>query len=165
MFCFFIVFLFSTAFPNNHTTVWGSYWEDGRWGFACCHQFIKAAYCTGLAGIEARKQSDTHAAAEKPAFQAKREDDRKREEIERREHEQEREREREQEQDKGKDKDKDKKSKEKSLQESMDERVWKKRKYNSMESHEFTDDDYLNYLKKKEIFDDPMKNYADSETS
>ena len=53
--------------------------------------------------------------------------------------------------------------KEKSLRDSVDERVWKKRKYNSMESHEFTDNDYQDYLKKKEVFDDPMKNYVDPE--
>eukprot|EP00761_Pharyngomonas_kirbyi_P013554 gb/GECH01013583.1/.p1 GENE.gb/GECH01013583.1/~~gb/GECH01013583.1/.p1 ORF type:complete len:576 (+),score=196.55 gb/GECH01013583.1/:1-1728(+) len=34
------------VFINNHTCVWGSYWEDGKWGFACCKQFIKNSYCT-----------------------------------------------------------------------------------------------------------------------
>jgi pre-mRNA-processing factor SLU7 len=33
-------------FRNNHSSVWGSYWEDGRWGFKCCHSFIKNSYCT-----------------------------------------------------------------------------------------------------------------------
>eukprot|EP01025_Chloroclados_australasicus_P057074 TRINITY_DN7104_c0_g2_i12.p1 TRINITY_DN7104_c0_g2~~TRINITY_DN7104_c0_g2_i12.p1 ORF type:complete len:350 (-),score=52.86 TRINITY_DN7104_c0_g2_i12:1255-2304(-) len=32
---------------NNHTTVWGSYWVDGQWGYACCHQMVKNSYCTG----------------------------------------------------------------------------------------------------------------------
>lgn len=122
-------------FLLNHTTVWGSYWEDGRWGFACCHQLVKNAYCTGQAGIDARKSSEAHAAADKPSFAAKREEAIKEAE----------------------------KPKEKTLQDSMDDRVWKKRKYNSMESHEFTDDDYQTYLKKKEIFDDPMKNYVDKD--
>ncbi|KAH9631837.1 hypothetical protein HF086_000661 [Spodoptera exigua] len=27
---------------NNHTSVWGSYWRDGQWGYKCCHSFIKA---------------------------------------------------------------------------------------------------------------------------
>eukprot|EP00455_Lapot_gusevi_P042431 TRINITY_DN5034_c0_g1_i16.p1 TRINITY_DN5034_c0_g1~~TRINITY_DN5034_c0_g1_i16.p1 ORF type:complete len:378 (-),score=126.97 TRINITY_DN5034_c0_g1_i16:197-1258(-) len=35
---------------NNHTSVWGSYWQDGRWGYACCCQTIRNAYCTGRAG-------------------------------------------------------------------------------------------------------------------
>ncbi|RUP44881.1 hypothetical protein BC936DRAFT_148900, partial [Jimgerdemannia flammicorona] len=41
--------------PYNHTTIWGSYWADGRWGYKCCRSFNKNAYCTGLAGIEAAK--------------------------------------------------------------------------------------------------------------
>lgn len=35
---------------NNHTAIWGSFWKDFRWGFACCHSFIKQSYCTGEAG-------------------------------------------------------------------------------------------------------------------
>ena len=27
--------------PLNHTSVWGSYWSNGRWGFACCHQLVE----------------------------------------------------------------------------------------------------------------------------
>ncbi|XP_066993652.2 pre-mRNA-splicing factor SLU7 [Anabrus simplex] len=38
------------VFPNNHTSVWGSYWKNGRWGYKCCHSFIKNSYCTGDAG-------------------------------------------------------------------------------------------------------------------
>jgi len=41
------------VFPGNHTSVYGSFFRDGRWGFACCHQFHKNSYCTGQAGIEA----------------------------------------------------------------------------------------------------------------
>ncbi|KAJ3127094.1 mRNA splicing protein [Nowakowskiella sp. JEL0407] len=36
------------VFVLNHTTVWGSYWKDGRWGYACCRSFYKNAICTGL---------------------------------------------------------------------------------------------------------------------
>lgn len=35
---------------NNHTSVWGSYWRDGVWGFQCCHSFIKNSYCVGENG-------------------------------------------------------------------------------------------------------------------
>ncbi|GFS13096.1 pre-mRNA-splicing factor SLU7 [Elysia marginata] len=42
---------------NNHTTVWGSFWRDGRWGYACCHSFIRESYCTGEAGKEAEQES------------------------------------------------------------------------------------------------------------
>lgn len=43
--------------PNNHTSVWGSWWRDGEWGYACCHQFVKNSYCTGLAGERAAEDS------------------------------------------------------------------------------------------------------------
>lgn len=33
---------------NNHPSVWGSWWQDGTWGYACCHQTIKNSYCTGM---------------------------------------------------------------------------------------------------------------------
>lgn len=35
---------------NNHTCIWGSYWKDGRWGYKCCHSFVKMSYCTGEDG-------------------------------------------------------------------------------------------------------------------
>uniref|UniRef100_A0A803K9P6 Pre-mRNA-splicing factor SLU7 n=1 Tax=Xenopus tropicalis TaxID=8364 RepID=A0A803K9P6_XENTR len=30
--------------------IWGSYWKEGRWGYKCCHSFVKMSYCTGEAG-------------------------------------------------------------------------------------------------------------------
>lgn len=38
---------------NNHTSVWGSFWTDGSWGYKCCHSLIKNSYCTGARGQEA----------------------------------------------------------------------------------------------------------------
>jgi len=38
------------VFPGNHTSVWGSYWKDGRWGYSCCHEFEHASYCQGEVG-------------------------------------------------------------------------------------------------------------------
>lgn len=35
---------------QNHTCVWGSYWENGQWGYKCCHSFIKNSYCVGENG-------------------------------------------------------------------------------------------------------------------
>nr|XP_042706725.1 pre-mRNA-splicing factor SLU7 isoform X3 [Chrysemys picta bellii] len=32
--------------------IWGSYWKEGRWGYKCCHSFVKYSYCTGEAGKE-----------------------------------------------------------------------------------------------------------------
>jgi pre-mRNA-processing factor SLU7 len=45
------------VFTNNHTSVWGSYWDAGEWGYACCHQLVKNSYCTGEAGKQARVQT------------------------------------------------------------------------------------------------------------
>ena len=42
--------------PGNHTDKWGSYEEDGKLGYACCHQLMRAAYCTGGKGREMREQ-------------------------------------------------------------------------------------------------------------
>ncbi|CAI5986210.1 unnamed protein product [Closterium sp. NIES-64] len=41
------------VYVNNHTSVWGSYWKDGQWGYSCCHQMLRLSYCTGSAGIQA----------------------------------------------------------------------------------------------------------------
>lgn len=44
-------------FPGNHKSIWGSFWRNGRWGFACCHSHVKESYCTGEAGKEAARAS------------------------------------------------------------------------------------------------------------
>ncbi|PHH72586.1 hypothetical protein CDD80_4423 [Ophiocordyceps camponoti-rufipedis] len=38
---------------NNHGSVWGSWWSNFKWGYACCHSLIKNSYCTGEQGKEA----------------------------------------------------------------------------------------------------------------
>lgn len=38
------------VYINNHTTVWGSYWCDGIWGYKCCHSYVKNSYCVGETG-------------------------------------------------------------------------------------------------------------------
>lgn len=43
---------------NNHTSVWGSWWSNFQWGFACCHSTTKNSYCTGDAGKEAFELAD-----------------------------------------------------------------------------------------------------------
>ncbi|KAI7873346.1 Pre-mRNA splicing Prp18-interacting factor-domain-containing protein [Mucor mucedo] len=45
------------VFVNNHTTVWGSYWSEGKWGYKCCRSNMKNSYCTGQAGIAAQQAS------------------------------------------------------------------------------------------------------------
>ena len=44
--------------PGNHKSVYGSFWRDGKWGFACCHSYIKESYCTGEQGKLASAMSD-----------------------------------------------------------------------------------------------------------
>ncbi|KAL8820273.1 MAG: hypothetical protein Q9223_001466 [Gallowayella weberi] len=43
---------------NNHTSVWGSWWKNFLWGYACCHSTVKNSYCTGEEGKEASEQAD-----------------------------------------------------------------------------------------------------------
>lgn len=38
---------------NNHTSVWGSWWSNFKWGYGCCHSLIKNSYCTGEEGKRA----------------------------------------------------------------------------------------------------------------
>lgn len=40
------------VYINNHTSVWGSYWQGGHWGYKCCHSYIKNSYCVGEAGFK-----------------------------------------------------------------------------------------------------------------
>eukprot|EP00002_Diphylleia_rotans_P025180 TRINITY_DN4980_c0_g1_i1.p1 TRINITY_DN4980_c0_g1~~TRINITY_DN4980_c0_g1_i1.p1 ORF type:complete len:456 (+),score=96.35 TRINITY_DN4980_c0_g1_i1:79-1446(+) len=35
------------VFPRNHTSVWGSFWNNGHWGYKCCRQFERNAFCLG----------------------------------------------------------------------------------------------------------------------
>lgn len=69
---------------NNHTAVWGSWWHEGVWGYACCHQCVKNSYCTGAAGEAAKaavaaqmvkNMADKAAAVERAAAAAEAEAD------------------------------------------------------------------------------------------
>ena len=46
------------VYMNNHTSVWGSFWQEGRWGYACCHQFLKSSYCLGKAHKESLQEDE-----------------------------------------------------------------------------------------------------------
>ena len=52
------------VFINNHTSVWGSWWSNFRWGYSCCHSTIKNSYCTGEEGKLAFEESDRIRTAE-----------------------------------------------------------------------------------------------------
>ncbi|XP_017143417.1 pre-mRNA-splicing factor Slu7 [Drosophila miranda] len=55
------------VYINNHTTVWGSFWNAGRWGYKCCKSFIKNSYCVGMQEPEGysdhQQQSNSSASA------------------------------------------------------------------------------------------------------
>ncbi|GFZ04451.1 pre-mRNA splicing Prp18-interacting factor [Actinidia rufa] len=44
---------YEDVYINSHTSVWGSWWIDHRWGYKCCKQTIRNSYSIGVAGIEA----------------------------------------------------------------------------------------------------------------
>lgn len=46
------------VFPGNHKSVWGSWFDlaTHRWGYRCCHSYIKGSYCAGQAGIDAERE-------------------------------------------------------------------------------------------------------------
>jgi len=46
------------VFINNHTSVWGSWWKEFSWGYACCHSTVKNSFCTGDMGIKATEESE-----------------------------------------------------------------------------------------------------------
>jgi len=52
-------FVFITVYVNNHTSVWGSWYDtaSSTWGYACCHSTVHISYCTGEAGRQAAKAS------------------------------------------------------------------------------------------------------------
>lgn len=45
-------------FINNHTSVWGSWWCNFTWGYACCHSTVKNSYCTGEDGKRAFEEAE-----------------------------------------------------------------------------------------------------------
>lgn len=49
------------VYPGNHTSVFGSWYKNGQWGFKCCHSTYKNSYCVGEKGYELEMElpSDT----------------------------------------------------------------------------------------------------------
>ncbi|KXT14349.1 hypothetical protein AC579_3994 [Pseudocercospora musae] len=46
------------VFIQNHTSVWGSWWKDFKWGYACCHSTVKNSFCTGEEGKKAAQEAE-----------------------------------------------------------------------------------------------------------
>lgn len=53
----------SVVLERGHKSIWGSFYRSGRWGYECCHQTSRNAFCTGEAG----KQAAAEVAAEQMA--------------------------------------------------------------------------------------------------
>ncbi|ODA78555.1 hypothetical protein RJ55_05936 [Drechmeria coniospora] len=47
------------VFINNHISVWGSWWFNFKWGYGCCHSFVKNSYCTGEEGKKAWEAAES----------------------------------------------------------------------------------------------------------
>ena len=47
------------VFLNNHKSVWGSWWANFQWGYACCHSTVKNSYCTGEEGKRAFQEANS----------------------------------------------------------------------------------------------------------
>ncbi|KAK5117448.1 hypothetical protein LTR85_008833 [Meristemomyces frigidus] len=43
---------------NNHISVWGSWWREFKWGYACCHSTVKNSFCTGEEGRAAAEEAE-----------------------------------------------------------------------------------------------------------
>ena len=43
---------------NNHSSIWGSWWANFEWGYACCHSTIKNSYCTRSEGKLAFEEAE-----------------------------------------------------------------------------------------------------------
>ena len=43
---------------KNHTSIWGSYFKNGEWGYGCCHQTQRYSYCLGETGKKAAQETE-----------------------------------------------------------------------------------------------------------
>ncbi len=41
------------VFRFHHTSVWGSFWKEGQWGYACCKSMVRNSYCLGKSAAAA----------------------------------------------------------------------------------------------------------------
>ncbi len=41
------------VYRYHHTSVWGSFWKEGQWGYACCKSTVRNSYCLGKSATAA----------------------------------------------------------------------------------------------------------------
>lgn len=154
---------------NNHTSVWGSFWKGGHWGYKCCHSFIKNSYCLGEAGkssasaIPEPVKIEEKKAVSSSSSESDDEDTKKTEAKKSKKKEKKKKLKEKSKQKKKEDKLQEALKKEESAQRdadrvlSMDER---KRPYNSMtEVKKPTEEELEAYYLKRRREDDPMKDF------
>ncbi|KAF3941325.1 hypothetical protein ABW19_dt0202819 [Dactylella cylindrospora] len=135
------------VYINNHTSVWGSWWQNFKWGYACCHSFVKNSYCTGEEGIKGVEE------AEKMRTGGDLEEREKKQIAWRKEREEAAEAEREVEESS-----KITKARDDDEEETLEE---KKRKRDQLYSG-VTEEELEQHRKRRLLMNDPMANYVDS---
>jgi len=125
---------------NNHTAVWGSWWQSFKWGFACCHSTVKNSYCTGEEGIRAAEEANKLRLGLVESVAPRRIEQKKQEEQE-------------EEGDSAKDE-----SKGGDREDHIDKG---KRKLKEMRDG-VTEEDMEQYRKQQKLYNDPMANFVDT---
>ncbi|EGC40297.1 hypothetical protein DICPUDRAFT_25406, partial [Dictyostelium purpureum] len=147
---------------NNHTSIWGSYWENGQWGFACCKQLVKNAYCTGEQDENNTTTTNTQSSSlleqhlnklneETPSSLKEKEKEKRRKEK----------KERKEKEEKLKKAIKEEEDYNKKSQEKDERNI----KYNSLSADDYnvSDEQMEAYNLKRKRSDDPMANFKDEE--
>lgn len=127
-------------YHGNHTSVWGSWWKDFQWGYACCHSIIKKSYCTGTEGIKANEEAEALRTGRMQIIEdgsPSRKDDSQAEEERERPHEN---------------------GQTKKVDAQADKHDKAKRKHMEMIGG-VTEEEMETYRKQKRVFDDPMADY------
>ncbi|KAL6080203.1 mRNA splicing protein [Balamuthia mandrillaris] len=175
------------VFRNNHTSVWGSYWESGEWGYACCKQTIRNSFCTGEAGRRAKEASNRAQRTIPPPQQQQLQQQQVKKEEEEEEEEEDQKQKADSKTSKNKSKSKSKKGKGKRRrsedeEEDKDEKLRKaieaeerrskeyvekderKRAYNSLNSNNLapTEEEMEAYRLKRTRWEDPMRAFLDA---
>ncbi|KAE9411262.1 hypothetical protein BT96DRAFT_952375 [Gymnopus androsaceus JB14] len=155
---------------NNHTGVWGSWYDasTGTWGYSCCHSIIHISYCSGEAGIAATEASSAQnllAATSEPVTSTQ-EISTKPDPVEGRA-DQNYSKKRVGEGDLILDKERLahalREEKKRARGDDENVRAGKKQKGVSGSSHEVTEEELEAYRMRKQMTDDPMANYVDTD--
>ncbi|XP_055376810.1 pre-mRNA-splicing factor Slu7 [Condylostylus longicornis] len=144
---------------NNHTSIWGSFWDKGMWGYKCCYSFVKNSYCVGnrnmhTADVDQSNNSENLEKSDKIMSETSFESHRKK--LKKPKH-------------KKKEKTKEKDYSEKTIEELEEEQNLehlmelneRKRKFNSMyENKAPTEEEMEEFMKKRQREEDPMLSFV-----